>query len=196
MKKYTQNCTAICIVNSVISTTSLIGLFYFLSLIKNPSSYDELIYFSHSILGIHNLSLPVSRSSLAPSGVERAWMLVHFFAFYLKPPPSRELQTLWFSSFLRMSRTSLTQFSRCCQCLTKHLGKVTGPAEDSRTYCVKNLRKKIISLSKDIFPFSQHILLLFVLQYAQSSPVYAESFVTTTKAIIFRAKSTMEVEMS
>lgn len=42
-----------------------------------------------------------------------------------------------FSSFLRMSRTSLTQFYRWCQCLTKHLGKVTGPAAECRTYCVK-----------------------------------------------------------
>lgn len=58
------------------------------------------------------------------------------------------------------------------------------------------LRKFFISLSKYIFPFSQHILLLLALQYRQNSSVYTESFSTTTKAVIFRAKSTMEVEIS
>lgn len=125
-KKIYPDLTAICTLNSVISACSLIGLFYFLSLTKNPSSYDELIYFSHSLLGVH-LSLPSFKMHPCCLRSGKGLNSRVFSCFLLEASnPQRAPDTLvLFSNFLRMSRTSLTQLRRCCQCLTKHLGKVT-----------------------------------------------------------------------
>lgn len=128
LKKYTQNLTATCILNSVISSCIFIALFYFLSLMKIPHLMRSSFISVTLSLVFTTFLFPVSRSILASLVVERAWMLMCFFATFLLETPilQRAPDTLGLlSSFLRMSRTSLTQYNRCCYCLTKHLGKVT-----------------------------------------------------------------------